>query len=803
MTNIYATTEVAHEPLLEQAIADIEQYAPTSWTDTSLSDPGITIIEQLIAQFMTLAEKINLPVNDLLVSGGDINRPQQNTLAYAKPVVIDDQFFSADEVLTCSAVTENDRRRLVLDHPLVANVQVEQVELLENPLFWDGTAQHLSFDELKSDEAVALPGRYRALVELVRDHGLDDSQKAQLSNTLLTQLNVGRNLCEQWQEVIILSPEWIKLKGAVSLTPDADVEQTLLNIHQAIRDYINPPLEAKSRAQLSAQGLSTDEIYQGPRLENGYFDEGTLNQLVVRQELRVSDIIRLVLDFEQVTHVHNLQLSNYDNPQDDDWRDWVLPISSGKIARLQPLIVSDSQGEPVLNDFIECFKASGLCPINVPLLAERLDSQQQLKAQSVAQLKWRNIALPEGFEQTLDYQPVEYLFPAVYGLGDNELPESVGVERLAKVKQLQGFLQLFDQVIANYHQQLADMAALLNSRQRPNRSYRAGSFEVAQQNVTLAEDYWIKIKALVNTNLTDNLDEHQLARENRLLSHLMARLGEQFTDHSLLGFSLSDDHFEQYLAAKQMQLRATPKQAGQRLLAYQDDDGETTVVARLKSKLGLIDTSTLPEQVREDKLALVEHPLLYPQSSTHLPEHYHQGSLALRLLSDGRMYLLLIAAEHGLSDGDRVSIFNIAQDKDSQYGGLYSVKVIDNDTVELPFEFGEAHLNDTEQQFDLRWLRGAVVKNPYAMQVSLVVNRQQGRFNQPDFRQLVEKTARAETPAHIHLNLRWLDDEQWTAFESLQSAWQQAYGNWLAMPDDADSQNTLDIAAAQLLRFML
>ena len=113
MNDHYRATDVAFDSLRDKSIKDIEQYAPTSWTDHTTSDPGITILEQIIVQFTRLGEKLQLPLADLLASNGDIQQSDDSSpLAYAKPIDLNDQFFTADQVLTTAPVSLNDRRRL-------------------------------------------------------------------------------------------------------------------------------------------------------------------------------------------------------------------------------------------------------------------------------------------------------------------------------------------------------------------------------------------------------------------------------------------------------------------------------------------------------------------------------------------------------------------------------------------------------------------------------------------------------------------------------------------------------------------
>lgn len=833
MNNPFSHVSLDYESLKSAAIQDAEKLAATTWTDHTNSDPGVTILEQCIAQFLRLGQNLNLPLPDLLNSQNSIQTPLPE-LAFPAPQPVPDQFFTADEVLTTAPISINDRRRVLLDHPLVANVEVEQISANENPLYWNAATQNFTFDELQGEEEVASTGRYRALVELEPNHALDSGERFELAETLLKKLKAQRNLSEQWQEVILLEPEYVKLKGGISLKPSADVEQTLIDIHQAISDYINPPLTAKTRAALQSQGMSNNDIYQGPRLENGFFAESDLNKIAIREEVRTSDLIRIILDFEQVDVVHSLLLSNFANPKDDDWRQWVLPISSGRVPRLEP-ILQVNDGEVEAKGFIDCFKDNVLCAVDKDVLQTKL-AQKQVREQALTQsIEWRDVQVPTGNVVDLSYPSMQLDFPVVYGLGENVLPDSVGPARLAQVKQLQGYLMLFDQVIANYHQQLANMGGLLSSKSRPEYTYQHGEFDATDMDLLTVEDYWVQIKRLVESELTTHPSEQHEARENRMLDHLFARLGERFEDHTSLGFSFGTEAFPEYLQSKQSCLFELATLGRNRFLGAQYLPSQeqsqpqsgpklSGVQQRLSALLGLT-------EAEKEQVILVERSLLYPQTHIELPNIQRRGALRAQLRKDGHFYTIMEVADHGLVSGDVISLFgtqfsgiaaddgniNAVENTDpsaifantlaEQYTAAYSVTVLDKHTIELDLDL---NLNPENEQihfvFDAKWARGIHYKNPYAMQVDVVVNQEVGRFANAGFRQVFLKRLRQELPAHIAPYVHWLSDEQMQGFTPLYQQWLVAYQTVLRQEqagetrhDDIEPYETLDLSANQLL----
>lgn len=77
---------------------------------------------------------------------------------------------------------------------------------------------------------------------------------------------------------------------------------------------------------------------------------------------------------------------------------------------------------------------------------------------------------------------------------------------------------------------------------------------------------------------------------------------------------------------------------------------------------------------------------------------------------------------------------------------------------------------DTTQLFPI--LVDPKLKDPYSLQLSLVLPSWPGRFQNQDFRTFAEVTIREETPAHIFAHIHWLDQSAMQVFEN-------AYYDWL------------------------
>jgi len=152
------------------------------------------------------------------------------------------------------------------------------------------------------------------------------------------------------------------------------------------------------------------------------------------------------------------------------------------------------------------------------------------------------------FFQLDEFYSIQDEFPKNYGLGKNKLSEKVPEERKAQVKQLKGYLHFYDQILADFFNQLYHAKDLLDSS--PIDSSYFPSY--LDKNPLDGSDYYSKI--LYATDLEENLvvsgnDAISLYenkslfydRRNRALDHLIARFGESFNDYVFMMYQVKQE----------------------------------------------------------------------------------------------------------------------------------------------------------------------------------------------------------------------------------------------------------------------
>jgi hypothetical protein len=154
----------------------IENLGSDLWTDYNEHDPGITILEALCYAITELGYRTNIDIKDLLTeSNGKITATQP--------------FFTAKNILTCSALTINDYRKLLADIIGVHNAWLYaddrdengkgvQLPINEIALYADCKKDQLTFDA--TPHPLYISGLYRILLDLDNDEQFGDLNKGDI-----------------------------------------------------------------------------------------------------------------------------------------------------------------------------------------------------------------------------------------------------------------------------------------------------------------------------------------------------------------------------------------------------------------------------------------------------------------------------------------------------------------------------------------------------------------------------------------------------------------------------------------------
>jgi hypothetical protein len=350
-----------------------------------------------------------------------------------------------------------------------------------------------------------------------------------------------RNLDQDWCRIGTVGIEDVAVCADIEVAADADIELVQAQAWFCIEQYFNPPVRHYSLQEMLDQGVPVEEIFNGPMPEGGFLRQDELAAAGLKTVLRTSDLINLLMDIDGVVAVGSLLLSKYDR-EGELVKGAADPVLSGGVPVFDPakgsaswLLYLSAQHQPRLyfrrSRFL--FMKNGL-PF-LPRMDEAADTLVQLQGEA-ERGKIKDTALdlpvPSGtYRQPDSYFPLQYGFPQNYGIGPAGLSHSASPLRQAQARQLQAYLMVFEQLLANAGEQLAHTADLFSLDPGTTRTYFARRLDAA-----LIESYGTVVQGLTPDKL-DAITETQeefYERRNRFLDHLLARFGESFAEYALL-----------------------------------------------------------------------------------------------------------------------------------------------------------------------------------------------------------------------------------------------------------------------------
>jgi hypothetical protein len=556
--------------LRDEALRLLGRLAGQQWTDFNTHDPGVTILEQLCYAITDLGYRMAYPMADLLAGSPAPGLPGPAT------------------ILTGDPVTRADLRKLVLDLAGTDNAWVGDPDAPALRFYHHEGSHELRLQPDPGEltpEPVALRGLHRVLLQTTDEFSGDAAL-----DQVAARLHRGRLLGEDF-EVERLGIMKVELHASIEVGPLEDPVATLADIIESVERCLAPPARFVTLAEARARGQRLDELLEGPLLGRGFADELP----APRRTVHASDLIHAIMDVPQVRALRSIEPAVIEIP----------PGTMAKLSLASRLIL----------------QRAGL-PLRADLAAASTLVEQRRRARAATAIDMRELEPPAGRERALArYRSIQRQMPAAYGVGPLGLPSSAPARRRAQARQLEAYLLIFDQLLANQFAQLAHAHELLSPDEGGTRTY----FGQRVVDPPLALDELLGATADTATPeaqrawLDENIESGgALERRKRFLAHLLARFAEQLGDPSLLHHQgLGEPPPAQpaqpdppgrtdqaIIASRQAFLRRYPRLSGARGSGHDLRlDSMSGLVERLRLKLDL------PERVR---FHLVEHILLRP-----------------------------------------------------------------------------------------------------------------------------------------------------------------------------------------------
>ena len=666
---------------------------------------------------------------------------------------------------------------------------------------------------------------------------------------VIKQLQSHRNLCEDFVSVKQVQYEEIALCMDIDVAPDADIERIQAELFFTVERYLSPSVNFYTLKELLDKGWEMQDIYNGVALHNGFIDPKQLDETQLRTHIYASDIISLLMDIDGIVAVRNLLMTKYGHDGKPVGGfiglDWCMVISD----QHKP-VLSNSRSKILLykNGYPFHARADEVSDILMVMKAQYTLGKR--KGDEV------DVAVEEGRPRdTRSYWPVQYDLPGVYGVGEDGLPPHADTLRRAQQRQLKGYLQFFEQLLADFFAQLTNAKRLFSVEDIRQTYFAQYLADIKDTDGLLSGELENAITLGPDSVVWQELYERQAQyaeRRNRFLDHLLARFAESFNDFALLRYQINYEEQtmeriadEELIAAKIQTLKQYPEISANRSKAFNyapqtdgfelatdqlwDTDNVSGLEKRVGSLTGIQDLTRrflycikhteirCEEEMLGDEIRCMHRFELVSREGVVLTSEKFPTKAAaeavlasvfeaaptagnytlvddkIALMADGEKVLETTATFEGAVEADAL-IQRIAAEFGEGCGdpeGLHLIEHILLRPRTPAFLLMDLCDIDADCLCEL---------DPYSFRASVVLPYWPDHFDHPSFRSYVEAKLQEEAPAHIQIKVCWIGNEQLRQFEVRYKAWIMALANYCQ--GGSGDPSALQVANGSLLELL-
>ncbi|BDD04518.1 hypothetical protein [Aureibacter tunicatorum] len=396
------------------------------WADFNTHDPGVTIIEALKFSFEDMTYRWNQPVADLLENEKDVNALKG---------------WSPNLLLTQYAISKTDYRRLLAITPAILNAVCQPK---------------------KADPSKGKPQLLKLLIATNPDTHLDHIS---LMKSLYQKRALGVyftwNAKKQSFFYEKKVPIGVKLNVTFKAEQDNGVNRIVLT--KEVADFLLPILEKVDYRQVSTNGYTLNQIFEGP-FTSTVINPETLSKPCFRKQIIIAELYEKIQALPFVMHILNIEMCIVKNgAADGPYSSTVLPLDKKAFTCLGQLEIN---GAPIdLED---------LANINSPLIESNFTENTHLSEYIDEVKDYENgkqkiyngpISIEGKYRNIGAFRSLQLSFPENYGVGKNL--DKVSNEDQKKVledrsKEFRTYLAFFDQIRGNINAQMGQFPEIFS-----------------------------------------------------------------------------------------------------------------------------------------------------------------------------------------------------------------------------------------------------------------------------------------------------------------------------------------------------
>ncbi|MFP5394276.1 MAG: hypothetical protein ACLGI6_22510, partial [Gammaproteobacteria bacterium] len=493
--------------LRDDGIAMLQRLAGEVWTDYNLHDPGVTALEQLVYALADLAYRTGFDMADYLT--GPDGRIDYEALALYPPQAI----------LSSEALTLQDYRRLIYD----AIPQLDEIWI--RPL-----------------------GGGLMSIDVMVDDAAPDAPAAPLALQVRQVVCAHRGLAEDLHEVRVVTPRPYYLAGEIDTSGERGAADILAHILFECGQYLSSGMAVRRLRDVVAEGRPPSAVFEGPATRHGYVEARA-----DAAGLRTVTISELIGVIQRIPGVHRIRTLSFVDADGKPCHEVVCDSASGSYPTL-PFPAGDAVAELLRLAPVQGIEY-GVSEQVVPASEDWRGANRMMVEEArleLHKLRFERRAyriednrgqdaypLPEGQRRDLRaYYSVQNEFPAVYGVGEFGMPHSASAQRKAQAGQLKGYLFPFEQLMANYLENLQAIPTLFSAvPDQPARSYFTQY--LGGRTIPRIEELYGGDPDTIRTRLAEALarQDDYAERKGRLYDYLLALYGEAFPQATLRRFN--------------------------------------------------------------------------------------------------------------------------------------------------------------------------------------------------------------------------------------------------------------------------
>ncbi|WP_442266823.1 hypothetical protein ACSIGC_03740 [Tenacibaculum sp. ZS6-P6] len=438
------------EELKGMALAYIQKNNDNTWTNLNPSDPGVTILDQLCYAFTELGYCNYFPMKDILTNKN-------------KELEIRNQFYLPEDILTTTPVTINDIRKYVVDQVKeVINLQITPIKEDSNYIEGKYKVEVLIDSRINKNEEAKT-----SLIKEEKAEGKIITKEQLILNHTFFVLNTCRNLGELFCYPKSLQSKKQRVYGTLELAEDHDLDTVIVAIEFAINNYVFPEILEVGYDKLKKEGKTTDEIFNGPNLKNGWIADETLcpkkNKI---QAFELAEVIQKVPGVLSISNVAfnrlGTELEVFSRPEEILTFDFIQCVEKSS-NYLDDELEENAEINSLYNFKIYRKDRQLNKSINSNLLQELSNLNQPIEQISKVSTIQMYPELPKGNYRDIEsYFSIQNTFPEVYAVGVAGVSDNATDFQKAQSRQLKGYLTLFDQVFTNQFMQLGNLGRLFS-----------------------------------------------------------------------------------------------------------------------------------------------------------------------------------------------------------------------------------------------------------------------------------------------------------------------------------------------------